>query len=207
MCFYFRQSKDALTVANRFRAQFKEDTQGISFEVVNGFAHPKCPVITDANPSLIESYVWGLVPHFAPDVSIWKYTLNARIETVDIKPSFRKSIGNRCLVISDGFYEWKEEIVNGKKFKQRYLISLYDQQLFSFAGIYSSWNNPFGGEKLDTFTILTTKANDLVASIHSKNRMPVILSPEQEKHWLSGSSHSLFAQPTNLQLQATKSTP
>lgn len=272
MCFYFRQSKKALAVANRFKAKFREDIPdsalGISsgqylslnnsnanslfeavnsqntktdslfekvespnvsenslfefvnssqvnanisslnvngsstFEMVNGFSHPKCPVITDSEPRFIDSYTWGLIPSFAIDSDIQKFTLNARIETVDTKPSFRNSIGNRCHVIADGFYEWKEVSRNGKKFKQKYLIAMPDEQLFAFAGLYSFWNDRTSGIICKTFTILTTEANSAVAAIHSKNRMPVILKQNEESLWLEGAPHTLFANRTTLELVA-----
>lgn len=246
MCFYFRQSKDALAVANRFKAKFREDIpdsalrissgQNISpnnsiantnslfefqnneysnanksslnvngsstFEMVNGFSHPKCPVIIDSEPGFIDSYTWGLIPSFAIDSEIQKFTLNARIETIDTKPSFKNSIGNRCLVIADGFYEWKEVSRNGKKFKHKYLIVMPDEQLFAFAGLYSFWNDRTSGNICKTFTILTTEANSVVAAIHSKNRMPVILKQNEESLWLEGAPYSLFANRTTLELVA-----
>ncbi|HCT93980.1 MAG: hypothetical protein A2X19_04695 [Bacteroidetes bacterium GWE2_39_28] len=215
MCFYFRQSKDALAVANRFKAKFRDDVSGSgscqssldvngrsSFEMVNGFSHPKCPVITDSEPGFIDNYIWGLIPFFAVDTDIQKYTLNARIETVDIKPSFRNNIGNRCLVITDGFYEWKEVSLNGKKFKQKHLITMPDEQLFAFAGLYSFWNDRTTGDVLKTFTILTTEANSVVAAVHAKNRMPVILNQEEESLWLDGAPHRLFADRRSLSLKS-----
>lgn len=210
MCFYFRQSKDALAVANRFKAKYRSDESdfsgkvvtGVSFEIVNGFSHPNCPVITDVEPTYINTFLWGLIPAFAADSEIQKYTLNARIETVDSKPSFRGSISNRCLVIADGFYEWKEITLNGKKFKQKHLIAMPDEQLFTFAGLYSIWNNRNTGTILKTFTILTTEANSIVAAIHSKNRMPVILREEEEVLWLKGESHHNFVNRNEVELIA-----
>ncbi len=204
MCFYFRQSKDALAVANRFKAKYRNEDSDISFEIANGFSHPNCPVITDIEPYYIDTFSWGLIPPFATDSEIQKYTLNARIETVDSKPSFRGSITNRCLVVADGFYEWKDETINGKKYKQKYLITMPDEQLFSFAGIYAIWNDRNNDTVHKTFTILTTEANSVVAAVHSKNRMPVILSEEEEELWLKGASHHLFADRNALDLIAVE---
>jgi putative SOS response-associated peptidase YedK len=111
-------------------------------------------------------------------------TLNARCESVFEKPSFRKSIvSRRCLVPSDGFFEW--QTVGNKKIP--WFIRTKEQEIFSFGGIWDQWEN-FGGDKLITFSILTTDANPMMAEIHnSKKRMPLILHTEVEDNWLDPS--------------------
>ena len=121
---------------------------------------------------------WGLVPSWARDPSIGNRMINARAETLAEKPSFKRLIGKRrCLVLADGFYEWRKE---GKgKVPMRFVLR--GGELFSFAGLWDSWEKPDGVE-LQSFTIITTQANDLLKPIHE--RMPVILGKEGEERWL-----------------------
>lgn len=184
MCFHNAMSKKAQEVANRFNAQIE-----IGFNPIyhaSGFAFPEWPVITAEEPDKIKLFRWGLIPHWVKDEEeakrIKAQTLNARSETVFEKPSFRLSIHKRrCFVLSTGFYEWQD--FNKKKYP--YFIHLKDSEIFALAGIYSSWVNKLTGEIFNTFSILTTAANSLMAKIHnSKERMPVILPPEIERDWL-----------------------
>jgi len=144
-------------------------------------------VITNNAPNLIQFFYWGLIPWWAKDKGeanrIKLRTLNARSETVTIKPAYRDSIGNkRCLVLTDGFYEWHEK--NNKKYP--FHIRLKSREAFAMAGIWDTWEDKEDGKTLNTFSIVTTKANPLLARIHnSKERMPVILREEDEKKWIS----------------------
>ena len=139
------------------------------------------PVITSEAPRKLSLFRWGLVPSWAKDVSVGNKLINARAESVDTKPSFRNAFkSRRCLVPADAFYEWKHAA--GVKMKIPYRISIKEQPLFSMAGIWEQWENPAGG-LLQSFAIITTSANKLVAELH--DRMPVILPPEAEQLWLS----------------------
>ncbi len=121
---------------------------------------------------------WGLIPHWAKDPSIGNRLINARAESVADKPSFRDAFRRRrCLVVADGFYEWQKL---GTR-KQPFLIRLKNREPFAFAGLWSRWRTPEGGD-LDTCTIITTDANPLLAPIH--DRMPVILAPADHACWL-----------------------
>jgi putative SOS response-associated peptidase YedK len=185
MCFHSKQSKSAQTLQNRFKAKF-EHIEEYQPSIYNGFTFPKTPVIIDKEPEIIKMYQWGLIPHWAKDNGIRKNTLNARIETIKEKPSFRNSVNKHCLVLADGFYEWKWLDEKGKN-KQKYLITLPDDEAFAFAGLYSEWVDTDTGEIINTYTILTTEAKDLMREIHnSKMRMPVILNKEEEHAWLLG---------------------
>jgi putative SOS response-associated peptidase YedK len=145
-----------------------------------------------------------LIPELVTDLSIRKYTLNARIETVKTTKSFQKSVNNRCLVIADGFYEWQHIPENGKILKKKFLITLPDEEIFSFAGLYSNWRNPATGEIYSTYTVLTTQANDFMSQIHnSKKRMPVILRAKDENKWLEHYNIEDFAYPYDVELNAT----
>jgi len=156
-------------------------------EKINAFTLPHLPVIVDKNPDKICFYVWGMIPFWVKDAEfaegIRRKTFNAKAETLTEKPSFRNSFKNKhCLVITNGFYEWQTV---GKE-KIPYFISLRDQQAFALAGLYDSWKDPATGERHNTFTVITTRANPRMEEIHNlKKRMPVILPPENEKMWLS----------------------
>lgn len=136
------------------------------------------PVIIKENPHKIILMKWGLIPHWYKDAADFKGLINARGETVLQKPSFKDSFRNRrCIIPANGFYEWKKE---GNK-KIPYFIYLKGFKLFGFAGIYDRLQEE-DGKILNTFSIITTEPNELISSIH--NRMPVILSPDDENSWL-----------------------
>lgn len=126
----------------------------------------------------MDSVRWGLVPHWMRDASVGARFINARAETAHEKPAFRDAFRERrCLVPADGFYEWRK--TGGAK--QPYYIRLAEAGVFAFAGLWDRWVSP-DGEPLDTFTILTTTPNAVVAPIH--DRMPVILPPQAYDTWL-----------------------
>lgn len=194
MCFHSKQSKDAQTLEKRFSAKLKE---GVSPESVvsahyHGFDYPKTPIITNKEEATIQLFNWGLIPSWSKDDSIKQYTLNARIETLDEKPSFRHHQSHRCLVLADGFYEWKWLDPKGKK-KQKHEVFIKDHEPFAFAGIWSEWVDKSTGELINTYSIVTTEAQRIMREVHnSKMRMPVVLQPEQESSWLSGSDINDF---------------
>ena len=126
---------------------------------------------------------WGLIPHWAKDKSIGNKLINARSETVAEKPSFRDAFKKRrCLVVADGFYEWRKE---GAK-KQPHLIRLKSGEPIAFAGLWSAWTDKEDGSEVETDAIITTEANELLKPLH--NRMPVILSPDEYDQWLDPES-------------------
>ena len=112
--------------------------------------------------------------------------MNAKLETLSEKPSFKNSLNKRCLVIADGFYEWKWLDAKGRQ-KQKYLLSLPNDEPFAFAGLWSEWKNQLTEEKISTYTLITTEANALMSEIHNtKKRMPIIVAKEHETDWLKG---------------------
>lgn len=126
----------------------------------------------------LEMMKWGLVPSWAKDPRIGNKMINARAETILEKPSYRKPLqSKRCLIPASGFYEWQE--TGGSKVP--YHIYLKDEPLFAFAGLYDRWTDA-QGQALDSYTIITTSANDFMEKLH--HRMPVILSREVEEEWL-----------------------
>ena len=121
---------------------------------------------------------WGLIPHWAKDARIGAKMINARAETVADTAAFREAYAKRrCLIVADGFYEWRRD---GKQ-KQPFRFVLADGGPFAFAGLWSRWRDP-AGETIESCTIITTAANAVVAPIHA--RMPVILAPDNYARWL-----------------------
>lgn len=201
MCFHSKQSKKAQTVEKRFNAKVEDISLFEPTNHINAFSYPKTPVIIDESPNSIKHFNWGLIPSWAKDDKIKKFTINARVETIKEKPSFRNSVNKRCLVIANGFYEWKWLDTTGNK-KQKHLFSLQDNELYAYGGIYSEWIDRNTGEVINTYSIVTTDANPLVAEIHKKKRMPIILKPEDEKYWLEGAEITNFALPYSCNLTA-----
>jgi len=185
MCYHTKQTKSAQELQHRFNAKF-DNIEEYRPSVYNGFQHPKTPIITNQKTDTIQLYNWGLIPFWAKDDGIKKNTLNARMETIHEKPSFRNVVKNRCLILADGFYEWQWLDEKGKK-KQKYELTLLENQAFAFAGLWSEWVDKSTGEIRYTYTILTTEANELMAKIHNtKKRMPVIVATDTEQNWLQG---------------------
>jgi putative SOS response-associated peptidase YedK len=131
---------------------------------------------------------WGLVPSWAKDVSIGSRLINARVETVDSKPAFRRAfVRRRCLLPADGFYEWQPVEKDGRTRKQPYFIRRADGGVLAFAGLYEIWRDQSVPEEqpgawLWTAVIITTRAEDEVGRIH--DRMPMIIEPERWDDWL-----------------------
>jgi len=143
----------------------------------------KNPVIllNEKTERIMTDMRWGLIPFWAKDEKIGYKMINARVETVADKPSFRKAfVARRCLVPTDGYYEWQKTGIVGRR--PPYRIVLKTRELFAFAGLWDTWKNP-EGDIVHSYTIITTEADKLIAKIHPK--MPVILRPENEEKWIN----------------------
>jgi putative SOS response-associated peptidase YedK len=142
---------------------------------------PTQQVLTLQADHVLSLMQWGLIPSWAKDPRIGSKMINARAEGIESKPSFKKPLrSQRCIIPASAFFEWK----GNPGAKAKYRIARKDGDLIGFAGLYEHWHNPNDptvGE-LTTCTIITTQPNDVVAPIH--NRMPVILLPDDEDHWL-----------------------
>jgi putative SOS response-associated peptidase YedK len=126
---------------------------------------------------------WGLVPSWAKSPETGLKMINARVETVAERPAYRRAFERfRCLIVADGFYEWRP-MPNGPK--QAFHITRDDGGLFAFAGLWSIWHGD-GDSTVRSCTIMTTAANSAIASLH--DRMPIILTPEAESAWLDAST-------------------
>lgn len=151
---------------------------------ISVFTWPRCPVVTGDEE--IQLYHWGLVPHWVKSTEdagkIRFKTFNARADTLFEKPSYREPArSRRCLIPSTGFFEWRHE--DGRKIP--YYVYVKDEPVFSLAGVYDWWRNPETGEWVPSFSMVTTPANPLLAYIHnSAERMPAVLSREDEARWL-----------------------
>jgi len=167
-------------IEERFNASFYSDTLVQYNPLPNYNVAPSHyhPVITQSDPRMIQLYKWGLVPFWANDPKIGYKMINARKETVLEKPAYREAVKTRrCLIPIDGFYEWKK---SGNK-KVPFRIVPTNTQVVSLAGLCESWKQP-DGQTLHTFTIITQEASKKISEVH--NRMPAMLLPEVEEHWL-----------------------
>lgn len=189
MCFYTQQNAPKKNVKERFNSTIENEEAYLEADFINGFSYPNLPVVLDTKPNIITtSFHWGLIPQWAKNLDTRKNTLNARIETIDEKPSFRHITQNRCLIIATAYYEWRWNN-DQKKTKEKYQINSQDDEIFTFAGLYNEGVNPETGEVLNTYTILTTEANELMKFVHNhKERMPVMLKRNDELAWLDSSN-------------------
>jgi len=164
-----------------------QEEQYRSYYFVSGFSFPELPIVIGKS---IELYQWGLIPSWVKDLDTAKElrsnTLNAKSETAFEKPSFRKAIASqRCVVPVNGFIEWQTI----DKDKIPYYIKPSDSDLFLLGGLYDKWINPETKEVINSFSIITTEANPLMAEIHNtKKRMPFILEYNKLNAWLDRST-------------------
>lgn len=144
---------------------------------------PSQPIaaVLDGKTKKIEFLKWGLVPGWAKDIEIGNRLINARSETIMEKPSFKNAFARRrCLILADGFYEWKKPAMKGTS-SQPYYFFLEDRMPFALAGIWEIWQSSDGSELWST-AIITCDANEIVKPVHE--RMPVILDKNQMFDWL-----------------------
>lgn len=145
---------------------------------------------TEAGATEIFSARWGLIPAWSKTMENSARLINARSETAWQKPSFRSAYkSRRCLIPADSFFEWQK---TGRSTKQAWRIGLEDFKLMAFAGLWENWTSA-DGDQIQSCTILTTAANDVIAPIHE--RMPVILSPGDYAPWLGGISKERLFTP------------
>jgi putative SOS response-associated peptidase YedK len=175
MCGRYTISTTIDVLAQRFHATPSHELLAPTY---NAAPSQALPTIFNTNPQEITASAWGFVPEWADRRADVKPLINARAETVATKPTFRQAFKTkRCLVVADGFYEWKRV----GKGKVPYRMALASGEPFAFAGIWSTVHDP-SGHPYTTFAIITTEANALVTQVH--NRMPVMLHARDEAHWL-----------------------
>jgi putative SOS response-associated peptidase YedK len=168
---------------NDIRERFKLDNENIvidSYNVSYNIAPSQKVLViyNDGKKDILEKHQWGLVPHWAKDIKIGYKMINARVETVAEKPSYKKSFYyNRCLIIADGYYEW----IKAENKKIPYYFQINDHDLFAFAGIRAIWEK--GNEIIKSCSIITAPANSITKPVH--DRMPVILRSDFESIWIN----------------------
>ncbi len=166
----------------QLRENFPGVTAPVGFQPRFNIA-PSQPVAVIANDgkNQLDFYVWGLIPSWAKDPQIGNRLINARSETLAEKPAFKAAFRRRrCLILADGFYEWKQ--IPGRKSKLPMYIRMASRKPFAFAGLWENWHSPDGSNILSC-TIITTEPNALMKDIH--NRMPVILPTAAYSLWLT----------------------
>jgi len=159
------------------------------------------PVLIYDAGRVVRAMRWGLIPEWTKDASAVPIMINARCESLTTKPTFRGLLeSGRCVVITDGYYEWQK---SGTR-KQPFYIHQPESRLLTMAGLYSRWTNP-DGQNFLTYTVITTPANAQLKFIHE--RMPAILEPVQIDSWINCrefDKHSALEllQPARLALEA-----
>jgi putative SOS response-associated peptidase YedK len=183
MCGRSSLTKTEKELEIRFRATFYSDdlvryNPLPNFNVAPSHMHP---VITQDEPTIIHLYSWGLIPYWAKDMKIGYNLINARIEGIAEKPSFRQAFQKRrCIVPFDGYYEWQKTPEGKIPFR----IQVKNTEIFTIAGLYEHWKSPTG-EVIHSFTLITQEADPAIRHLHE--RQPMVLLPEQEKLWLDDS--------------------
>ncbi len=176
MCGRLAQTMDAVSLAEKLGAPRPDFGPEPRYNLAPG--QPAMVVVADPDRRLARMR-WGLVPAWAKEEKTGWRMINARAETLDRKPAFRGPLRRRrCLVPADGFYEWQK---TGPRTKRPWRIFFKGERPMVMAGLWDVWRPPTG-EVLETFTIITTRANELVAKIH--DRMPVLLAAPAQAAWL-----------------------
>ncbi|HUX53458.1 MAG TPA: SOS response-associated peptidase [Williamwhitmania sp.] len=190
MCFYASLTFRKVVGEKLFGATFRRGDEWNPLYFISGFEHPKLPIIAAEKRDEFQLMSWGLVPSFIEDeeqaAKICNLTLNAKAETLPQKPSYRNlTKKQRCIIPITGFFEWQQE---GRK-KIPFFIFPKANPILPLAGLYDQWTNPESGRVHQSFSIITTEANALMAQIHNfKHRMPAVLSMEAMDEWLDSST-------------------
>lgn len=182
MCGRFQLSVKGKQISERFNVEVFDELYKPNY---NCAPSQRLPVIMNDKPDKLSFFQWGLIPFWAKDPKIGFRNINTRSETISEKLSFKNAFKKRrCLIPANGFYEWTKN-----NDKTPFRIFLKDEQLFAIAGIWETWKDA-ECRIINSFSIITTVANSLVAEIH--NRMPVILKPEDEDIWLMENDETLL---------------
>jgi len=181
MCGRYYRRSDKQAIAEHFAANVYDFELPDDYNVAPQSTQPVVRVSRDTGEREVALMRWGLIPYWSKDAKIGYSTINAKSETVATSATFREAFRRRrCLVPASGFFEWAQL---DAKTKQPYAIGLKDGSLYAFAGIWERWKDKATQQPIETFSVLTTEANELTAPIHS--RMPVILSRRDYERWLA----------------------
>jgi putative SOS response-associated peptidase YedK len=216
MCYHTKLTADAVSLANRLKAEFLEQGKYKPDEYIVGFETPEVPIVRFDQPEVIQMYEWGLMADYlANERRLGKndpvvrqarnQCLNARIEELEEKKSFRGKAGNRCLVPMEAMFEWQwQEPGNERCKKTKFIIHKPDDTIFCCAGLYNEWRDPLTGEITYCYTICTTEGNKLMKEIKNEGeRMLVVLSRNEEAAWLDPKVPVMaFYDRSHIQLEA-----
>ena len=201
MCGRFVRRTSALEIADIFSCSLDTGELPISFNVAP--TSRVLGIVNSGGGTSVGAFSWGLIPRWAPDTSRAASLINARIETVGEKPSFRDLVAqHRCVLPMDGYFEWNEQLRHDamKPIKQPYYFSAHNQSGYSHkgvlavAGLWTAWKDPnqSNGQVVHTAVALTTDANDMVSQVH--HRMPVLLDRSGVANWLDDKNINPLAQ-------------
>jgi putative SOS response-associated peptidase YedK len=184
MCGRFTLSQSAETISQAFHIEKVPDIAP-QFNIAPTQMVATVLYQPESHKRELQHLRWGLIPSWAKDLSMGAKLINARAETLAEKPAFRSAYKRRrCIVIADGFYEWQQQAAK----KQPFYFRLKDGKPFGFAGLWEQWES-LSGEKINSCTIVTTDANELIQAHH--HRMPVILFQKDYDVWLDPSVQNL----------------
>lgn len=179
MCGRFAQTKELSILIGRFNFIIEDLKIRKRYNIAPG--QDAAVILNEDDRRKLKMMRWGLIPFWIKEPPKGATRINTRAETIAEKPSFRQAFkSGRCLVLADGYYEWKKTPETGAKIP--FFFTLKNKEPFAFAGIWDSWQNP-EGVSLFTFSIITTTANTLGLPVH--DRMPVILQREKENLWIA----------------------
>lgn len=185
MCGRYGRRADKQRIAEWMQAHdtnvFDDSYLAPSYNVAPQSRQPVVRLDSETGEREITIMRWGLIPFWAKDAKIAYSTINSKAETITTSPAYREAVKHRrCLVPADWFYEWAKL---DAKTKQPYAIAMKDDTLFAFAGLWERWTDKTNGQPIETYTIITTDPNELMAPIH--NRMPVIIALKDYQRWMA----------------------
>ncbi len=177
MCGRMTQQRPTSELAEIFEAEDRIDAPGGRFNLAP--TDEAAVVVQREHQRAITAYRWGLIPHWSDTPRTGNRMFNARAETIDRQPAFRYAFSKRrCLVPVDAYYEWKR----AGSVRQPYAIVRPDGRPIALAGLWAGWKDEDTGEVIRSFTIVTTAANEMMATVHG--RMPVLIPEEAWERWL-----------------------
>jgi putative SOS response-associated peptidase YedK len=182
MCGRYYRRSDKQRIAEAFRVGVPPSFEILpDYNVAPTSVQPVIVEDRDSGERSLRPMFWGLIPAWCDDPkTLGVSTINAKAESLMQKPIWREPFSKRrCLVPADGFYEWEK---TGAKSRQPWAFALQSGEPIAFAGLWERWRSPDRRSEMETFSIITTEANELTAPMHE--RMPVILMPRDYERWL-----------------------
>jgi putative SOS response-associated peptidase YedK len=220
MCYHIRMSAEEKKIAKAMKANWLDPNTFTPKAEFNGFTNPATPIVRFDDPRTIVQYEWGLLGDYLTYKGFDKFSkealkarngcLNARIEELETKATYKSKIGNRCIVAMDGMYEWQWASPGATKSdKTKYLVTKPDESVFCCAGLFNEWKDPKTGVITYCYTIVTTEGNDLMKQIHNNGeRMLVVLNDDEHEHWLDPKvPHMAFWDRSHIELKAVPTEP